>query len=176
MDRNPEQRDLVDLMLGRQVAIKYVSGPDITDDNVDQVVDEGRILGGQPEARTATFYLKAFSNFGIEVTREAKPGNDIFIPWGAVLAIWGPSRESLERGDQYLEQPQPSGEGGLPRDRRELMDQLSSARTPSDVTKARAAADKWLATHPGDGDVRLARERLQQSAYHEEDLEEGSPT
>lgn len=164
-------------MLGRQVAIKYVSGPDITDDNVDRVVEEGRILEGQPEARTATFYLKAYSDFGIEVTREAGPGNDIFIPWGAVLAIWGPSRESLEEETtEPREQPRRIEEGGPVEDRQKLMERLSTARTPSEVTNARAAADSWLAAHPGDGDVRLARERLQQSAYREEDLEEGSPT
>ena len=49
--------------------------------------------------------------------------------------------------------------------------------TPAEVANVRAAADSWLAANPGDGDVRLARERLQE-AYPEEDLdlEEGSPT
>ena len=48
---------------------------------------------------------------------------------------------------------------------------------PAEVANARAAADSWLAANPGDGGVRLARERLQE-AYPEEDLEleEGSPT
>jgi hypothetical protein len=45
------------------------------------------------------------------------------------------------------------------------------------VANARAAADSWSVANPGDGDVRLARERLQEP-YPEEDsdLEEGSPT
>lgn len=161
-------------MLGRQVAVKYVSGPNVTDDNVDRVVEEGSILEGPPEARTATFYLKAYSNLGIEVTREAEPGNEIFIPWGAVLAIWGPSRKSLEKDAREANQERPL-RTEKSRDRRELMHRLSNARTPSEVTNARAAADSWLATHPGDGDVRLARERLQ-PPYPAEDLEAGSPT
>ena len=49
--------------------------------------------------------------------------------------------------------------------------------TPAEVANARAAVDSWSVANPGDGDVRLAGERLQE-AYPEEDLdlEEGSPT
>lgn len=178
MDQNLEQRHLVGLMIDHQVAIKYVSGPDITEENVDQVVEAGQVLKAQPEARTAVFYLRAYSNFGIEVTKTAERGNEIFIPWGAVLAIWGPSREDLEQDAREAterEQPERTEEGSPPRDRRELMNLLGSARTPSEVANARAAADSWLAAHPGDGDVRLAREQLR-AAYPAEDLEEGSPT
>ena len=176
MNHNPEQRGLIDLMLGHQVAIKYVSGPDITEENVDRVVEEGQVLKGQPETRTAAFYLRAYSNFGIEVTKRPERGNEIFMPWGAVLAIWGPSREDLEQNARgAVERPEPTEEGSLPQDRQELMNLMGSARTPSEIANARAAADSWLATHPSDGDVRLAREQLG-SAYPEEDLEEGSPT
>lgn len=178
MDQSSEQRPLPSLMVGHQVAVKYISGPDITHDNLDQVVEEGQVLKGQLEARTAAFYLKAYSTFGIEVSKGAERGNEIFIPWGAVLAIWGPSREDLEqtiRDDTEREWSQPAEEVRPPRDRQELMERLSIARTPSEVANARAAADIWLATHPGDGDVRLAREQLR-PAYSEEDLEEGSPT
>ena len=177
MDQNPERRNLMELMLGHQIAVKYVSGPDITEDNVDQVVEEGRVLKGQLEARTAAFYLRGHSNFGIEVAKTAERGTEIFIPWGAVLAIWGPSREDLERNAREpseREWPAQTEEGGPPRDRWELMGQLGSARTPSEVANAKAAADDWLAAHPGDGDVRLARQQLR-VAYPAEDLEEGSP-
>lgn len=176
MNHNPEQRGLIDLMLGHQVAIKYVSGPDITEENVDRVVEEGQVLKGQLETRTAAFYLRAYSNFGIEVTKRPERGNEIFMPWGAVLAIWGPSREDLEQNARgAVERSEPTEEGSLPQDRQELMNLLGSARTPSEIANARAAADSWLVTHPSDGDVRLAREQLG-SAYPEEDLEEGSPT
>ncbi len=177
MNENPQRRNLVDLMLGHQVAVKYVSGPDITEDNVDQIVGEGQVIKGPPEARTAAFYLREYSNFGIEVSKTAELGNEIFIPWGAVLAIWGSSREDLERtaGEATNEeQPERTEEAGPPRDRRELMNRLGSARTPSEVASAKTAADNWLAAHPSDGDVRLARERLR-GGYLEEDLEEGSP-
>lgn len=177
MDQNQERRNLIDLMLGHQVAVKYVSGPDIIEDNVDQVVEEGRVLKGEPEARTAAFYLRGHSNFGIEVSKTAERGSEIFLPWGAVLAIWGPSREDLERhAREATEQQERTGEDDHPpRDRRELMSRLGSARTPSEVANAKAAADEWLAAHPSDGDVRLARERLR-APFPAEDLEEGSPT
>ncbi len=178
MSQDPEKRGLISLMLGQQVAIKYLSGPDITDENVEQVVEEGQVLKGELEARTATFYLRAYSDLGIEVSREAESSSsEIFLPWSAVLAIWGPSRESLEQHatKNTVRERSRRAEGSVLRNRQELMNQLVDARTPSEVASARAAADSWLATHPGDGDVRLAREHLR-SAYPEEDLEEGSPT
>jgi hypothetical protein len=165
-------------MLGHQVAVKYMSGPDITEDNVDQILGEGQVIKGPPEARTAAFYLREYSSFGIEVSKTAELRDEIFIPWGAVLAIWGSSRADLERtiGEAANEeQPERTKEGGPPRDRRELMNRLGSARTPSEVAIAKTSADDWLAAHPSDGDVRLAREQLR-AKYPEEDLEEGSPT
>ena len=56
------------------------------------------------------------------------------------------------------------------------MARLAEARTPSELTSARAAADEWLAANPGDDDVRLARERLAVEPKEDLDLEEGSPT
>ena len=160
------------------MAIKYISGPDIIDENVDQVIEEGQVLKGQPEARTAAFYLRAYSTFGIEVAKRVEGGNEISIPWGAVLATWGYSREDLERNTrEAMERSELTEKGGPPQDRHEIMNRFSDARAPSEVANARTISDScWLATHPaGDGDVRLAREQLR-SAYPEEDLEEGSST
>ncbi len=56
------------------------------------------------------------------------------------------------------------------------MDRLADARTSSELASARAAADDWLAANPGDGDVRLARERLGAESEEDLELEEGSPT
>lgn len=56
------------------------------------------------------------------------------------------------------------------------MDRLADARTSSELVSARAAADDWLAANPGDGDVRLARERLGAESEEDLELEEGSPT
>ena len=67
-------------------------------------------------------------------------------------------------------------EGNRRGDRQELMDRLAGARTPAEVTGARAAADSWLAEHPDDNDVRLARDRLRAQPEEDLDLEEGSPT
>jgi hypothetical protein len=44
--------------------------------------------------------------------------------------------------------------------RREVMDLLAGAATPTEVAVARAAADSYLASDPSDGDVRAARDRL----------------
>lgn len=96
--------------------------------------------------------------------------------WGAVLRIGDTGQETPE-DQREREQVEQMEESGTPRDRQEHMDRLANARNPAEVADARAAADSWLAANPGDGDVRLARERLQE-AYPEEDLEldEGSPT
>jgi hypothetical protein len=56
------------------------------------------------------------------------------------------------------------------------MARLAEARTSSELASARAAADDWLAANPGDGDVRLARQRLGVEPEEDLDLEEGSPT
>ena len=44
--------------------------------------------------------------------------------------------------------------------RREVMDLMAGAGTPTEVAVARAAADNHLASDPSDGDVRMARDRL----------------
>ena len=44
--------------------------------------------------------------------------------------------------------------------RREVMDLLAGASTPTEVAVAMAAADSYLASDPSDGDVRAARDRL----------------
>ena len=56
------------------------------------------------------------------------------------------------------------------------MARLVEARTASELASARDAADAWLAAHPGDGDVRLARERLGAETEEDLDREQGSPT
>lgn len=104
MNRNPEARNLPELMLGHQVFVEYLKGPDITPDRLDRVVEEGGILKGQPEARTAAFYLHGVSPYGIEVTREPEGEPERFIPWGAVLGIYGwPREELLEDAQQGLQ-------------------------------------------------------------------------
>lgn len=44
--------------------------------------------------------------------------------------------------------------------REALVDQMLAARTPSEVTAAQAAAERWLRRHPDDDDVRFAGEQL----------------
>lgn len=69
-------------------------------------------------------------------------------------------------------------EGGEQDGRQELLDRLAGARSRLEVADARAAADRWLAEHPDDKEVRRAVDRSGPAQRDEEDvdLEEGSPT
>jgi hypothetical protein len=117
--------------------------------------------GRRPVAKKEEMFLAAYNVLGAETQRSVgEPPR--FIPWSAVLSIQGPPREEIEQEE---------------RGRQELMEQLCSARTESEIASAETAADSWLSSHPGDGDVRLARERLEMAPPGEDsDLEEGSPT
>lgn len=70
-------------------------------------------------------------------------------------------------------------------ERRELLERLSGAQSPLEAADARAEADRWIARHPDDKEVRRAKEHLRPAEGEEdlegehqgdEDLEEGSPT
>ena len=76
-------------------------------------------------------------------------------------------------------------EGSEQEGRRELLDRLSGAQSPLEAADARAEADRWMAQHPDDEEVRRAVNRLRPAEGEEdlggehqgdEDLEEGSPT
>jgi hypothetical protein len=110
----PEDRTLVRLLLDRPVYIEYLAGPLIEDDATDARVEAGEVLKGSPEARTARFLLHAYSRYGIEVSTESDPEDDTFISWGAVLRMWGPSREELIRQHQEAMQNHEDSEGTSP--------------------------------------------------------------
>ncbi len=97
MADDPEDWNLPKLLLGGPVFIEYLAGPTIEDDAAADRVKNGEVLRGQPEARTAWFYLRGISSLGIEVTDQPEPGNELFISWGAVLRMWGVSRAQLEQ-------------------------------------------------------------------------------
>lgn len=85
-------------MLGHRIVAEYMAGPKITGENADQVVKEGEILVGQPEARTGAFYLNRYSVYGIEVAKKReKDAVDYFFPWGNILSIYGHQRDDLLR-------------------------------------------------------------------------------
>ena len=128
------------------------------------------IIAGPQETRVGMFLLEAIDDRGIEAfILDPDERRTIFVPWNSVLLVRGPSREELEQSEQ-TEKDEPA------RDRQEIMDQLAAAQTPSEIDEARAAADEWLAVHPEDGDVRIARERLEPNHPEEMNLEEGNPT
>jgi hypothetical protein len=150
----------------------------IPDDAFDRVVKEDdEVLTGQPEARTAAFWLRAYDDFGIEVTPTEEREDYIFIPWGAVLRIYGQDRPKLEQAEREAVQqdrPEDSEEAALSPDRQVLMDLLARAETPSEAADAKAAADGWSVANPSDGDVRMAREQLENR--FPDDAEEANPT
>ena len=74
---------------------------------------------------------------------------------GATIALPGESRPDAAEEPGRAEEAAPIADH-----RRELMDLLASASTPTEVAVARAAADSYLASDPSDGDVRMARDRL----------------
>ena|SRR5918911_5779015 len=128
------------------------------------------IIAGPQETRVGMFLLEAIDDRGIEAfILDPDERRTIFVPWNSVLLVRGPSRDELEQSEQ-TEKDEPA------RDRQEIMDQLAEARTSSEIDEARAAADDWLAAHPEDGDVRVARERLESNYPEDTDLEEGNPT
>ncbi len=163
MDQVPETRESVlQRWVGDWVELHYAASS-------AEVTPHG-IIAGPPETRVGMYLLEAIDDRGIEAfIPDPDERRTIFVPWNSVLLVRGPSREELERSER-------TEEGGPPRDREELMDQLSNAQTPSEIADAKAAADSWLATHPEDGDVRLVRERLESHPPDDTDLEEGSPT
>ena len=128
------------------------------------------IIAGPQETRVGIYLLEAIDDNGIEAFMlDPDERRTIFIPWHSVLLVRGPSREELEQSEQ-------ARKDGPSRDRQEIMDKAAEARTSSEIDEARAAADDWLAAHPEDGDVRVARERLEADHLEGMDLEEGNPT
>jgi hypothetical protein len=81
--------------LGYWVFITYMSGP-----NLDQS-EPTKLVKGQPEAITASFFLENFGSLGIEVRRTAETPT-IFMSWGAVLYIQGPPAEVREQIDREV--------------------------------------------------------------------------
>ncbi len=140
-----------------------------------EVTPHGEVISGPAETRTGTYRLEAADDRGIEAfIPDPDESRMIFVPSNSILLIRGPSHEELER-----ERSERAEEGGPPHNRQELMDRLAGAQTESEVADAIAAADDWLAEHPSDGDVRVARDHLRK-AHHPSDedleLEEGNPT
>ena len=176
MDRGDERPVLVEAWLGTTVFVEYVGGQPLEGEVLRRIAAENSTADTPQRVKTSFLVLENYNRYGIEVRfrGDAEPH---FLPWGAVLRM-----AEAEGGT-----PEPSGvppserterklEDGPPRDRGELMNRLAYARTPSELASARAAADDWLAANPGDGDVRLARDRLGAEPEEDLDLEEGSPT
>ena len=118
MALEPEEMSLVRLMAGLKVVMEYERGPQLTEENMDRVMDEGEALTGQPETRTAALYLEAFSKYGVEVSEELGSSRPFFMPWSAIKAIHPMrSREDLielEREYRAREQDAGAREGNPP--------------------------------------------------------------
>ena len=81
--------------LGYWVFITYMSGP-----NLDQN-EPTKLVKGQPETITASFFLENYGPLGIEVRRTTETPT-IFMSWGAVLYIQGPPPEVREQIDKEV--------------------------------------------------------------------------
>src|SRR5829696_2402018 len=79
--------------LGYWVFITYMSGP-----NLDQN-EPTKLVKGQPEAITASFFLADYGPLGIEV-RRTRATPTIFMSGGAVLYIQGPRPAVGEQSDK----------------------------------------------------------------------------
>ena len=175
MDRDDERPLLVETWLGNTVFVEYVGGEPLEGEVLRGIAAEDSTADSPQRVKTSFLVLENYNRYGIEVRfrGDAEPH---FLPWGAILRMAEAEGGTVEgSGEAPSERTKPQGDGP-PRDRGELMDRLANARTPSELASARAAADDWLAANPGDGDVRLARERLGVEPEEDLELEEGSPT
>jgi hypothetical protein len=169
VNRGDERPLLVETWLGNTVFVEYMGGQPLEGEVLRRIAAEDSTADTPQRVKTSFLVLENYNQYGIEVRfrGDAEPH---FLPWGAILrmaeAEGGTPENSEEAPSQRTE----------PRDRGELMARLVDARTPSELAGARATADDWLAANPGDGDVRLARERLGVEPEEDLDLEEGSPT
>ena len=88
-------KSVLEEWLGYWVFITYMSGP-----NLDQN-EPTKLVTGQPEAITASFFLENYGPLGIEVTRSAETPT-IFMSWGAIMYIQGPPQEVREQIDKEV--------------------------------------------------------------------------
>jgi hypothetical protein len=167
---------LVETWLGNTVFVEYVGGQPLEGEILRRIAAEDSTANTSQRVKTSFLILENYNQYGIEVRfrGDAEPH---FLPWGAVLRMTEAEGATPEGSEVAPSERTQRAQGdGSPRDRGELMEQLADARTPPELASARAAADDWLAANPGDGDVRLARERLGVEPEEDLDLEEGSPT
>ena len=138
--RSPEERTLADLMVGSQVIVQYMAGPELDPDDPEGVVR------GQPQALTGAFWLHSISGVGIEISRSLSgEGAEMFlVPWGSVLALDGRARGDLEE----------EARGRLVIDRQALLDRLNDAH-PEDRSLG-LDARRYLTYNPRDEEVRGA--------------------
>ena len=175
MNRGDERPLLVDTWLGNTVFVEYVGGQPLEGEVLRRIAAEDSTADTPQRVKTSFLVLENYNQYGIEV-RFRGAVEPHFLPWGAILRMAEAEGGTPEGSEEAPSQRTEPRGVGPPRDREELMARLADARTPSELASARVAADDWLAANPGDGDVRLARERLGVEQEEDLDLEEGSPT
>lgn len=176
MDRGDERPLLVETWLGNTVFVEYVGGQPLEGEVLRRIAAEDSTADTPQRVKTSFLVLENYNRYGIEVRfrGDAEPH---FLPWGAILRMAEAEGASPEGSEEAPSERTERMQGEVPpRDREELMDRLADAQTPSELASARTAADDWLTANPGDGDVRLARERLGAEPEEDLELEEGSPT
>jgi hypothetical protein len=166
VEREPEKGEsILQRWVGSWVELHYAASS-------AEVTPHGELIPGPPETRLGTCRLEAIGERGIEAfIPDPEERRTLFIPWNSVLLVRGPSRPEMEREESRITE-----ESDSPHNRQELMEQLTSAQTPSEIAEARAVAESWMASHPSDGDVRAAYDQLKSQHSEDTDLEAGSPT
>lgn len=166
VEREPEKGEsILQRWVGSWVEFHYAASS-------AEVTPHGELIPGPAETRLGTCRLEAIGERGIEAfIPDPEERRTLFIPWNSVLLVRGPSRPEMEREESRITE-----ESDSPHNRQELMEQLTSAQTPSEIAEARAVAESWMASHPSDGDVRAAYDQLKSQHSEDTDLEEGSPT
>ena len=174
MNQGQERPLLVETWLGTTVFVEYVGGQSPEGDVRRRIAAEDSMADTTQRVKTDLLILENYNQYGIEV-RFREDAEPHFLPWGAILRM--AEGDTLEEPEEApRERVGQAEQDSPPRNRQELMDRLADARTPAEIASARDAADSWLSANPGDGDVRLARERLEAGPEDELELEEGSPT
>jgi hypothetical protein len=141
---DPGQRPLPSLMVGSDIVLETMVGPRLPDE-----LEGNDEVTGTLEARTRVAYLQAYSDIGIEVSKDPVDDFPTFIPWSAVLAMYGRSKEELVQWAREDVQEA--------RDR--LLERLRSPQ-PEDRANLSQDADDYLHHNPHDVEIRRAQEAL----------------
>ena len=88
-----KDRKLLDAWVGGQVFLTYM-GTDLPEGETLDSMVLGAMLAGSLEVHQGFAILERYDRLGVEIRHDQDPetGARLFLPWGAVLSIKGPTR------------------------------------------------------------------------------------